>query len=220
MSAQVTFEVIERLIGCATGEFARLVRCAGHREAPLRNMQVLKIWRDRPGFASFACAHCEASGYVVRDGAARITREDHARLRAQADAAAELSKVERFARARALWSRRLPIAGTVAETYLRRARSYGGALPATLGFLPPRGPHGPAMIAAFGMAYETDETRPGRLQSLGIGVWAAGRLGIRVGTDGGSELGMLAPMKIPTASRITFEQALRGDRPHHHGEQP
>jgi hypothetical protein len=33
------------------------------------------------------------------------------------------------------------------------------------------------------------------------------RLGIRVGTDG-AELVMVAPLKIPTASRRTFEAAL------------
>src|SRR5262249_53896051 len=53
-----------------------------------------------------------------------------------------------------LWKSRKPIAGSIAETYLRQARGYRGALPATLGFLAPRGEHGPAMIAAFGMAYE------------------------------------------------------------------
>jgi hypothetical protein len=46
--------------------------------------------------------------------------------------------------------------GSIAETYLRTARGYGGPLPATLGFLPSRGNHPPAMIAAFGMATESE----------------------------------------------------------------
>jgi hypothetical protein len=122
--AVITFEAIERLIGCATGEFRKACPiCGPSRSTPQkRKLQVLKIWHERPDFASFACAHCEASGYVVRNGAAKVSREDHVRLRAQANAAAKESDGERIARARSLWSRRLPIAGTVVETYLRRAR--------------------------------------------------------------------------------------------------
>jgi hypothetical protein len=37
------------------------------------------------------------------------------------------------------------------------------------------------------------------------------RLGIKVGTDG-DELAMLAPMRIPRESRLTFEQALQDYR--------
>jgi hypothetical protein len=53
-----------------------------------------------------------------------------------------------------LWRQRQPVAGTIAETYLRSARGYGGPIPATLGFLPARGDHEPALIAAFGLAVE------------------------------------------------------------------
>ena len=67
---------------------------------------------------------------------------------------------ERLSKARWLWARRKPLAGTIAETYLREARGYRGPLPATLGFLPARGEHGAAMIAAFGMP---DEPEPGKL---------------------------------------------------------
>jgi hypothetical protein len=59
-----------------------------------------------------------------------------------------------------LWSRRQPIGGTIAETYLR-ARGITCPLPATLGFLPPHKPeYDPALIAAFGLA---DEPEPGVL---------------------------------------------------------
>ncbi|HEV2562357.1 MAG TPA: toprim domain-containing protein [Rhizomicrobium sp.] len=58
--------------------------------------------------------------------------------------------------ARSLWKRREPIERTVAETYLREARAYRDPIPATLGFLPARGEHGAAMIAAFGMAEEIE----------------------------------------------------------------
>jgi putative DNA primase/helicase len=61
--------------------------------------------------------------------------------------------------ARDLWSARRPIAGTIAETYLRE-RGYGGPLPPTLAFLPARDGHPPAMIAAFAFM---DECVPGML---------------------------------------------------------
>jgi phage/plasmid primase-like uncharacterized protein len=60
-------------------------------------------------------------------------------------------------RAAWLWSQRKPITeGTPAGLYLRK-RGYTGPVPATLGYLPPRGPYPAAMIAAFGMAAECDE---------------------------------------------------------------
>jgi hypothetical protein len=71
------------------------------------------------------------------------------------------ASAEQLAKARWLWSRRREIAGTPGETYLREARGYRGPLPATLGYLPPRGEHLPAMIAAFGLASEPE---PGLLQ--------------------------------------------------------
>ena len=63
-------------------------------------------------------------------------------------------------KARWFWRRRRPITGTIAETYLREARGYHGVIQATLGFLPARNGHEPALIAAFGM---TTEPEPGVL---------------------------------------------------------
>src|SRR5262249_27413389 len=65
-------------------------------------------------------------------------------------------RADRLAKARWLWSKRKPIAGTIAERYLREARGIICPLPATLGFLPAHGEHPPAMIAAFGPAHETE----------------------------------------------------------------
>ena len=60
-----------------------------------------------------------------------------------------------------LWSKRRPIAGSIAERYLREARKYSGPLQATLGFLPPlKSEHHPALIAAFALV---DEPEPGIL---------------------------------------------------------
>jgi hypothetical protein len=60
-----------------------------------------------------------------------------------------------------LWSQRQPIAGTIAETYLREARGIACPLPATMGYLPSRKPeHRDALIAAFAFA---DELEPGTI---------------------------------------------------------
>jgi hypothetical protein len=88
-----------------------------------------------------------------------------ARARAEAAERERIVKADRLGLARWLWAKRKPISGSIAETYLRSARSYGGRLPETLGFLPGRGDHPPAMIAAFGMAIEPDE--PGKL-AIGV----------------------------------------------------
>ena len=84
------------------------------------------------------------------------------RVRSSAEAAESeaAAAVEQLRKARWLWSQGKPAAGTIAETYLRRARGYGGPLPATLRLLPARGLHGPAMIAAFGLPCEPE---PGRI---------------------------------------------------------
>jgi Toprim domain len=55
-----------------------------------------------------------------------------------------------------LWSRRQPIHGTIAETYLCDARGYRGPIPPTLSFLRASDEHAPAMIAAFGLAGESE----------------------------------------------------------------
>jgi hypothetical protein len=84
-----------------------------------------------------------------------------ARIRTEIAGRQRTASSEQLKKARWLWSRRQEIAGTLGETYLREARGYRGPLPATLGYLPPRGEHLPAMIAAFGLAAEPE---PGLLQ--------------------------------------------------------
>ena len=66
-------------------------------------------------------------------------------------------------KARWLWQNRRVISDTPAETYLRQARGYIGAIPPTLAYLPPARPeHYPALIAAFALV---DEIEPGVLAS-------------------------------------------------------
>jgi hypothetical protein len=126
------------------------------RKPASRRKPVLRIWRLEPAFATFHCARCGERGFV-RDGS--TTRPDPAAIehaRAEAAERERITAAERLSKARWLWSRRKPIGGTVAEVYLRQSRGCTGQIPATLGYLPPRGEYGPAMIAAFGLAYEPE----------------------------------------------------------------
>ena len=67
-------------------------------------------------------------------------------------------KRQQHGKALRLWRQRRPIAGTIAERYLR-SRGITCELPATLAFLPARKPeHHPAMIAAFALADETPKS--------------------------------------------------------------
>ena len=65
-------------------------------------------------------------------------------------------KEEHDARPAWLWAKRQPITGTLAEHYLRAVYGITCALPPTLGYLPPHGPHDAAVIAAFGMAEDIE----------------------------------------------------------------
>jgi Toprim domain len=156
----ITLAEIDALSGRRRGAFdVPCPLCAPHRRsARNRRKPVLRIWRTEAGFATYHCARCGEQGFA-RDLDSRVTPLDPARL---AQARAETAERDRAHKAKRqqlalwLWQRRRPIAGSIAETYLRDARGYGGPLPATLGFLPSRGDHHPAMIAAFGLALEVE----------------------------------------------------------------
>jgi putative DNA primase/helicase len=63
---------------------------------------------------------------------------------------------EQHEKAAWLWSRRVPIIGSIAERYLREARKITCALPPTLGFLPAHKDHAPALIAASALVEEIE----------------------------------------------------------------
>jgi len=128
------------------------------RSAVNRRRKVLRIWRTTSDFATYRCARCDASGFARADGARALDRSALAKARAAALQYARTAAEDKRRRARWLWRRRLPIAGTLAERYLREVRSYGGHLPPTIGFLPARDNYSAAMIAAFG---PVAEAKPG-----------------------------------------------------------
>ena len=151
--------------------------------------KVLRLWRG-PGFISFHCARCGESGYVREDERRSIDREALRRFQAEAAARERDEAVARRAKALALWQRRQPLAGTPAETYLRLTRGIAGALPATLGYLPPRGDYRSALIAAFGIP---NEPEPGRLAIADKAV--AGVHLIKIKRDGSGKAD-IEPQKI------------------------
>jgi hypothetical protein len=116
----------------------------------------LRVWYAAPDFMTYCCARCGAHGYVRADGdccQAHVPMKITSKKRGGADVATPADKRDK---ARWLWSCRQLVEGTPAETYLRKARGYEGRLPGTFGFLPARSGHPPAMIAAFGIAIETE----------------------------------------------------------------
>lgn len=153
---------IEQEIGARLGTYdIPCPSCGPLRRSRInQRRKVLRVWRLEPDFASYHCARCGEGGYV-RDDDVALHADPVALARAKAEAAEreKISAGERLSKARYLWSRREPTDWTIVEGYLR-SRGYDGPLPATIGFLPGRGKHGPAMIAAFGLA---DEPRPGVL---------------------------------------------------------
>jgi hypothetical protein len=86
------------------------------------------------------------------------------------------------------------VTGSVAERYLREVRGYRGMIPGTLGFLPARGDHPPALIAAYGFAAEPE---PGVL-AIDEKVIPAVHL-IRLKYDGSGKAGVKPKVTIGAA---------------------
>lgn len=131
--------------------------CGPDRRSPVnQRRKTLRLWCDDPNFISYHCARCGERGWASGSNIVRsVPVTDIPAIKAEIDRRNLEEARERLKVAMSLWRRRVAIEGTVAETYLREARCYGGQLPATLGFLPASGDYAPAMIAAFGLARET-----------------------------------------------------------------
>jgi hypothetical protein len=160
----IDLALIDALTGGRLGEFRVVCPVCGPSRSTVqkRRRKVLKIWRNKPGFASYACGHCCIGGYAAdADELAQMDPQKLARLKAEAAERDRTATAKRLQTASWLWWQRQPLAGTDGETYLREIRGYSGPLPGTLGFLPARGEHPSAMIAAFGLAIEPE---PGVIQ--------------------------------------------------------
>jgi hypothetical protein len=154
----IDLETIDQLTGGRLGTHDVPCPLCGPFKSPHgQRRKVMRIWRDEPNFASYYCARCGEKGYAREYGCSRPPDPMKlAKARAMAAERERQITKQRLDLARWLWRRRHPIVGSIGELYLREARGYGGPLPATLGFLPSRGIHPLAMIAAFGLAREIE----------------------------------------------------------------
>ncbi len=138
--------------------------CSHLRKPANRRLKVFRAYREAPDFISFHCAHCEADGSASDRCGGNTSRPSSAEIeKIRADIAVREAAHARFRllTALALWRRRLEASpGTPPHAYLRGPRGYSGKIPATIGYLPASREYPPAMIAAFGMARETE---PGEL---------------------------------------------------------
>ncbi len=149
---------IDRLTGFKLGIFdAPCPACGpGRRDPANRKRQVLRIWRQEPDFATFACARCGLQGWAAdkeRPNAVPTIRKPAIVAPGTAD-----DRTNRQAgKALFLWHRRQPAIGSPVEKYLRDVRRYFGTIPATIAYLPATKPeHHPAMISAFGCPTEPE----------------------------------------------------------------
>lgn len=159
MSAPFTFDALVALIDDRLGVFdVACPQCGPQRQrtAANRRRRVLRIWHPEPGFVTFHCERCGISGYAIDDGREPVSRAVLEETRRKAEALEREKAADRRATARWLWLNHKPIAGTIAERYLREVRGITGALPGTLGFLPADKDYPPALIAAFGLPVEPE----------------------------------------------------------------
>ena len=157
MSTGLSLETIDQLTNGRLGVHdVPCPLCGPFKSHRGQRRDVLRVWRVEPGFATFFCARCGETGYARDQHAPAPDPQKLARLRAEAAEHGRILKIERLSKARWLWSQRKPIAGSIAERYLREKRKIKCPLPATLGFLPARGEYAPAMIAAFGLPHEIE----------------------------------------------------------------
>jgi Toprim domain len=151
--------------------YATCPECSHKRKQSNQKLKCLGVTIDERG-VQFGCNHCGLTGGAFYESGAGTDRHRGVRSIERADPAV-IEKVTAKARAihhveaaksqkkvSWLWASRKPLKGSIAEIYLRECRGYRGRLPPTLGFLPATDVHPPSMIAAFGMARETE---PGEL---------------------------------------------------------
>jgi hypothetical protein len=145
--------------------YAVCPQCSYKRKKANQKLKCLGVTIDEKG-VKLGCNHCawtDGAFYQTAERTSRAAPVMSEREKADKEKAEEQRRRELAAsrsKSQWLWASRKPLKGSIAEIYLRDCRGYRGPLPATLGFLPGRDNHPPAMIAAFGMARETE---PGRL---------------------------------------------------------
>jgi hypothetical protein len=140
-ASSFSFDLLDRLSGNKAVADAPCPSCGPECRTPAnQRRKVLRIWNDGD-FITYKCARCEASGYAKAIGS---TATSQPRPR-PAPSEPEKDKAEL---ARYLWSKSLPLVGSLAEAYLKSRACFIAS--ENLRFLPARGEHRAAMIARFG----------------------------------------------------------------------
>jgi hypothetical protein len=153
----IGLDTIDRLTGGRLGTHdVPCPKCGPYKSVQGQRKRKLRVWRTEPTFAGYHCARCGEKGAAFDRNSPPPDPIKLAKARAEGAERDRALRAERLTKAFWLWSQRRPIAGSIAETYLRQARGYRSSLPATLGFLAARGEHPPAMIAALGLAQEIE----------------------------------------------------------------
>jgi hypothetical protein len=157
----LTFDRLAALIGCRARADVPCPACSPWRQPAHRRLAVLRIWQIEPGFLTYKCAHCGASGYASdRRETTPEERARHARARQEAHRMQQEQAARKRDFIRILWSWREPIENSLAERYLRERRGIRGLLPDCLAFLPATAKRLAALVVPFGMPIEVE---PGRL---------------------------------------------------------
>jgi Toprim domain len=138
--------------------YAVCPQCAHQRKQAHQKLKCLGVTIDEKG-VKLGCNHCQwtdGAFYQSPERGARVAPVISERDQAIAEEQRRRELAASRSKSQWLWASRKPLKGSIAEIYLRECRGYRGPLPPTLGFLPARDDYPPAMIAAFGMARETD----------------------------------------------------------------
>jgi hypothetical protein len=138
--------------------YAICPQCAHQRKQAHQKLKCLGVTIDEKG-VKFGCNHCtwtDGAFYQAAAHGARAAPVISERDMAIAEERRQRERARSRSKSQWLWASREPLKRSIAEIYLRECRGYRGLLPPTLGFLPARDDYLPAMIAAFGMARETE----------------------------------------------------------------
>lgn len=144
----LSFDDIRRLTRDWHGVFdVACPECGPGRTAPVnRRRPVLRIWRDKPGFASFKCARCALQGWAG-ETSERSEKPPCAQFSCRHEKP-DASDADRTARALELWNAAQPFKGSIAEHYLAsRGLAYAGDALRFHPACPFRSERHPAMVA-------------------------------------------------------------------------
>jgi len=138
----ISFEILDQLTQGRRGTFdVPCPECGpGRRSLVNRRRRVLRVWRNDPGFITYKCARCPASGYAHAPRDWEPGDEQDRRVHPSAVRAHDAAEVgndtdlrlvwtddqqRRIDAANRIWNEAGSIRGTLAETYLLRVRGIG-----------------------------------------------------------------------------------------------